>query len=196
MYFTKEEQQLMKSIARNAVEQFVLTGRASDGEYNLGSDDFIMQEYNISEIPEKLKQWHACFVTIRKNGELRGCIGTIIPHNPLYKSIIENAVGAAVRDPRFYPVTKDELKNLTYEVTVLSEPKEIKYKSSKDLLSQIKGKGVIIKKSFFTAVYLPQVWEHFTSPEEFISSLCRKAGLPSDEWKNLTLQVQVFEALK
>lgn len=195
MYFTKEEQKLMKSIARSAVEQYILTGRTSDGDYNLDHDEYIMQETNLSNIPEKLKQWHACFVTIKKNGELRGCIGTIIPHNTLYNSIIENAIGAAVRDPRFPPVTKEELKDLTYEVTVLSEPKEITYKTTEDLLNQIKNKGVIIKKSFFTAVYLPQVWEHFSSPEDFISSLCRKAGLPSDEWKNLNLKVQVFEAL-
>ncbi len=196
MYYTKEEEQYMKSVARNAVEQFVLTGRAYDGDYNLSEDDYIMFPDNVSDIPKKLNERRACFVTIRKNGELRGCIGTIIPHNTLYNSIIENAISAAVRDPRFPPVTKDELKDLSYEVTVLSEPKEIKYKNIKDLLNQIKNKGVIIKKSFYTAVYLPQVWEHFNTPEDFLSSLCRKAGLPSDEWKMMSLQVQVFEALK
>ncbi len=196
MYFTKDEEQYMKSLARNAVEQYVLTGRANDGEYNFNEDDFLMFPDNMYNIPEKLNKRHACFVTIRKNGDLRGCIGTIIPHNTLYNSIIENAIGAAVRDPRFPPVTKEELKYLTYEVTVLSEPKEIKYKTVEELFSKIKNKGVIIRKSFYTAVYLPQVWEHFNTPEEFISSLCQKAGLSSDEWRNLNLQVQIFEALK
>lgn len=196
MYFTKEEEQYMKTIARNAVEEFILTGRANDGDYFLSDKDNIKSSLDKSTIPKKLFKWHACFVTIRKRGELRGCIGTIVPHNTLYDSIIENSIGAAARDPRFPPVTKDELKDLTFEVTVLSEPKEIKYKTTEELLLQIKNKGVIIKKSFYTAVFLPQVWKHFEIPEDFISSLCRKAGLPSDEWKNLSLNVQVFEALK
>ncbi len=180
MHYSNDEIHLMKSIAKNAVEFCVAEG-----------EDYV--PYNI---PDKLKSVKACFVTIYKNGNLRGCIGNILPRNMLYEAIINNAVSAATRDPRFPEVSPAELKSLTYEITVLSEPVEIKYKSEKDLLEKIRDKGVIIKKSFYTAVYLPQVWKHFASPEEFLISLCRKAGMNGNEWKKLDLNVSTFESLK
>ncbi|MBN1633189.1 MAG: AmmeMemoRadiSam system protein A [Ignavibacteria bacterium] len=177
MHYSNDEIHLMKSIAKNAVEFCVAEN----------------EDYVPHNIPDKLKTAKACFVTIYKNGNLRGCIGNIIPRGMLYEAIINNAVSAATRDPRFPEVTPSELKSLKYEITVLSEPLEIKYKSEKDLFEKIKDKGVIIKKSFFTAVYLPQVWEHFSSPEEFLTSLCRKAGMNGKEWKKLDLTVSTFE---
>jgi hypothetical protein len=180
MYFSNDEIHLMKSFAKNAVEFYVAEG----------------EDYVPFNVPDKLMTRKACFVTIYKNGTLRGCIGNIIPSGLLYQSIIDNAVSAATRDPRFPEVTPSELKSLSYEITVLSEPTEIKYKSEKDLFDKIRDKGVIIKKSFYTAVYLPQVWSHFSSPSEFLTSLCRKAGMNGGEWKKLDMKVSTFEAVK
>lgn len=180
MYFSSEEIHLMKSIAKNAVEFYVAEG----------------QDYYPDYVPDKLKSKKACFVTIYKKGGLRGCIGNIIPSGQLYKSIIDNAVNAATRDPRFPEVSPPELKSLSYEITVLSEPVEINYSSEEELFKKIFHKGVIIKKTYFTAVYLPQVWEHFKTPAEFLSSLCRKAGMNEREWKKLDLKVSVFESMK
>lgn len=179
MYFSDDEIHLMKSIAKNAVEYYVAEG----------------QDYFPINIPDKLKSRKACFVTIYKNGNLRGCIGNIIPKGMLYEAIIKNAVNAATRDPRFSEISPPELKSLSFDITVLSEPAEIRYKSEKDLFEKILNKGVIIKKSFFTAVYLPQVWKHFDSAAEFLSSLCRKAGMSEKEWKKMDLTVSVFESV-
>jgi AmmeMemoRadiSam system protein A len=123
-------------------------------------------------------------VTIYSSGELRGCIGTIEPVDTLYNSIVENAISAATRDYRFSPVREKELSNLNYEISVLSPPVLFEPESSEELFRGINGKGLIIKKDFRSAVYLPQVWEHFSEENDFLKSLCQKAGLHPDEWKH------------
>ena len=166
--FTKEENLEMINIAKSAAENYVRTGkRLAEGTH-----------------PAKFNGQLACFVTLKKGGELRGCIGTIEPVDTLYNSIIDNAIAAASRDPRFEPVDTEELQNMKYEVSVLSVPEQYEPKSADELLRDIKGKGVIIRKDFRSAVYLPQVWEGFRDEGAFLSSLCRKAGFSSDEWKN------------
>ncbi|MCX6165790.1 MAG: AmmeMemoRadiSam system protein B [Ignavibacteriae bacterium] len=177
--FSKEERELMEKIAKQAVETYIK------------EDKRIQYE----DVPDSFKKRLACFVTLTDAVDLRGCIGTIEPVDKLYKSIIDNAISAATRDPRFSPVSKDELKGLKYEVSVLSEPREINFSSYEELFDKIKEKGVIISKSGSRAVYLPQVWEHFTSPESFLTSLCRKAGLSSGEWKEKEMKFFVFEKI-
>lgn len=177
--FTAKEREFMENLARQAVESYI------------GEDKKIKTE----DVPDSLRQKLACFVTINEENDLRGCIGTIEPVDKLYKSIIDNAINAATRDPRFPPVTKKELGGLKYEVSVLSEPAELDYSGTDDLLFRIKNKGVIISKSGRRAVYLPQVWEHFSSPERFLSSLCIKAGLSSNDWKKKDMEFFIFEKL-
>jgi MEMO1 family protein len=177
--FSQEERQLMEKIAKLAVETYIREDK----------------KIKYEDVPDSFKKRLACFVTLTDAVDLRGCIGTIEPVDKLYQSLIDNAISAATRDPRFSPVTKDELKGLNYEVSVLSEPKEISFSSQEELFDKIKEKGVIISKSGSRAVYLPQVWEHFASPESFLSSLCRKAGFGSDEWKEKGMKFFVFEKL-
>lgn len=177
--FTDEERKLMEKIAKQAVETYVTDGKRIQYE----------------DVPESFQKRLACFVTLNDERDLRGCIGTLEPVDKLYRSIIDNAINAATRDPRFPPVSKKELKGLKYEISVLSEPLEISFSSTEDLFAKIKDKGVIISKSGSRAVYLPQVWEHFTSEESFLSSLCRKAGFGSDEWKEKGMKFFVFERL-
>ncbi len=167
-YFSKEEKDLMVNIAKNTVRMYVTSGKV----------------YSVENPLPKFNERLACFVTIKTGEELRGCIGTIEPVDTLCNSIIENAISAAARDPRFSPVTENELDSLNYEVSVLSPPELFEPKSSDELLKEIKDKGIIIKKDFRSAVYLPQVWEHFHEEKDFLTSLCRKAGLHKDEWKN------------
>jgi len=177
--FSPEEKALMINIAKQAVETYVKEGR----------------KIKIDDVPDSLKKWLACFVTLNDEKDLRGCIGTIDPADKLFKSIIDNAISAATRDPRFPPVTKDELEGLKYEVSVLSQPEDIFFSSKDELFEKIKDRGVIISKSGQRAVYLPQVWEHFNSPESFLSSLCHKAGLDSGEWKEKGMKFLVFEKI-
>ena len=124
----------------------------------------------------------ASFVTIGKQGNLRGCIGSIIAHRPLIEDIILNAQNAAFKDPRFYPVKKEELKDLTFAISLLSEPKQIIFEDENDLLEKIVPfkDGIIIKDGNYQAVYLPSVWEQLPDKKEFLNSLKLKAGLNKD----------------
>ncbi len=177
--FTADERKLMEKIAKLAVETYVIEGK----------------RIHYEDVPESFHKKLACFVTINDESDLRGCIGTLEPTDKLYRSIIDNAISAATRDPRFPPVSEKELKGLKYEVSVLSEPIEVSFSSFEDLFKKIKDKGVIISKYGSRAVYLLQVWEHFSNPESFLSSLCRKAGLSSDEWKEKGMKFFVFEKI-
>lgn len=124
------------------------------------------------------------FVTLTKGGRLRGCIGHIMPQGPLFEGVKANAINAAFRDPRFRPLQSDEMAQVKIEVSVLTEPVPVRYKGKEDLLGQLKPgvDGLIIKRGYHQATFLPQVWEQLPEPVEFIAQLKRKAGLPMHFW--------------
>jgi len=154
-------------------------------------------EININAaIKKKYSKKQACFVTLTINKELRGCIGSLEPRQELWKDVVENSRHAAFSDSRFNALEKDELGKIKIEISVLTIPKKIEYKNSEDLLKKIKGKGVIIKRGWNQATYLPQVWEELPDKDEFLSSLCLKAGLSRDSWKNNQLDVSLYEVEK
>lgn len=127
-------------------------------------------------------QTGACFVTLKKNGNLRGCIGSIIAHQPLINDIVQHAQDSAFRDPRFNPVEENEVKDLSIDISILSNPKPMVFKDEQDLLEQMipNEDGIIIKDKGYQAVYLPCVWEDLPDKKLFLNSLKMKAGLPSD----------------
>lgn len=150
------------------------------------------KELKVSEsLGKKYSEKKACFVTLTINGDLRGCIGSLEARQELWKDVIGNARSAAFRDPRFYELTEKELEKVKIEISVLSKPEKIVYNNVEDLLFKIKPKkdGLIIKLGFYSATYLPQVWEQISIKEEFLESLCRKAGLSGDFWKSGKLEV-------
>jgi AmmeMemoRadiSam system protein B/AmmeMemoRadiSam system protein A len=151
-------------------------------------------------LPAKFREPKGCFVTLTLGGELRGCIGHIFPTEPLYKAILENAIHAGTRDPRFPRVTEDELKQLHFEISVLTVPQELTFDSPADLLVKLRPHvdGVVLRIGHRSSTYLPQVWEHFKKKEDFLNHLSRKAGLPEDAWRGtgvtvLTYQAEAFE---
>lgn len=146
-------------------------------------------------IPESLAVKQGAFVTLKIDGGLRGCIGHILPIEPLFKSVIDNAVNAAFHDPRFPPLSKDELKQVNIEVSVLSVPKSLPFKSPDDLLKKLRPKidGVILKKGHAASTFLPQVWEDLPDKTDFLEHLSRKACLPKDAWKESEFQVYQAE---
>jgi AmmeMemoRadiSam system protein A len=131
-----------------------------------------------------LKENGAVFVTINTepNEQLRGCIGSLQAYRPLYKDIIHNAQAAALRDPRFSPLTLEELEHIKIEVSILSEPKPLSYDTIEDLRSKIVPfqDGIVLKLNGKNATYLPQVWEQLPKFDDFFSSLCLKANLSND----------------
>lgn len=152
------------------------------------------------EVNEKLRnkfsEKKACFVTLTLKGELRGCIGSIYARQELWKDVIENAIHAAFDDPRFPPLKEQDFDKIKIEISILSIPRKISYITEQELEKKIKNKGVIIKKSFYSATYLPQVWDEIPDFMEFIGSLCEKAGLSPDAWKRLDLEVFIYDAKK
>lgn len=135
----------------------------------------------------------ASFVTLIDGNGLRGCIGSIYPHKPLCDDIAENAIAAAFHDPRFEPLTMAEFKKTEIEISVLSKPEEIKPKSEAELLDCLKARpGLILENRGFSAVYLPEVWEELPDPKAFLESLCLKAGLGRNAWKDKNTKFWVF----
>jgi AmmeMemoRadiSam system protein A len=127
----------------------------------------------------------ASFVTLMKNKELRGCIGTLDAYKDLSIDVSDNAVNAAFGDPRFGPVSRNELKDLNLEVSFLT-PKEIFRGTPKEFTAYINNEkcGVIIEKGWNRATFLPDVWKMLPDANVFLSELSLKAGLPEDGWKN------------
>lgn len=145
------------------------------------------------KVSEPMKAQRAAFVTLKKDGELRGCIGEIFPRQELYKSVIANAINAGVNDPRFPAVTQNELKSIDFEISALTPPMQV---PSYDKI-RIGTDGMVLKKGWSSAVFLPQVateqgWDLATT----LTYLSRKAGLSGDAWKKgatfLTFQADVF----
>jgi AmmeMemoRadiSam system protein A len=155
------------------------------------------KELKISEdIKKKFSEEKACFVTITLGGELRGCVGSLYPRQELWKDVVENSINAAFNDSRFPELTSKELKKIKIEISVLSIPKKIAFNSFEELKKKITGKGVILKQGFSSATYLPQVWEEISDEEEFLSSLCLKAGLRRNAWREKELEVLVYDVKK
>ena len=129
-----------------------------------------------------LQQSGATFVTLTKDGELRGCIGSLHAARPLVADVAENAVAAAFRDPRFTPMTPAEWAGVRVEVSLLSAPKPMRFADEADLLAQIRAgeDGLILECDGRRATFLPQVWESIPDKMLFLRELVRKAGLPRD----------------
>ena len=129
-----------------------------------------------------LAQTGATFVTLTRDGALRGCIGSLQAARPLGIDVAENALGAAFRDPRFSPVGAAEWPHCRVEVSLLSAPKALRFADEADLLEQISAgeDGLVLEADGRRATFLPQVWESLTDKRQFLRELARKAGLPSD----------------
>jgi len=156
-------------------------------------------EVDVSALPDELKVKRGCFVTLTKRGYgLRGCIGYILPVEPLYEGIINRAIAAATQDPRFPRVSLKELDDIQIEISILTLPEEITFSSPEELLDKLEpGRdGVVLKTPYGSSTYLPQVWEQLPDKELFLSSLCAKHGAPQNTWKQSgTISVSTYQAI-
>lgn len=135
------------------------------------------------DCPE-LHKTGATFVTLTQHGNLRGCIGSLEAWRPLAQDVQENALAAAFRDPRFNPLSADELPITRVEVSLLTPAEPISFTSEADALAQLRPEtdGVIFSAGHRRSTFLPQVWEQLPAPAIFMAHLKQKAGLPADYW--------------
>lgn len=126
----------------------------------------------------------ATFVTLTQRGELRGCIGSLQACDPLIEDVSNNAVSAALYDPRFAPLTADELGTVSLEVSLLSELQPLDFTSEADALAQLRPDidGVVFEYGPYRSTFLPQVWESLPQPQQFLARLKSKARLSEDFW--------------
>lgn len=141
---------------------------------------------DLAQFPPELIERCATFVTLEKQGQLRGCIGMLEAVRPLAQDICENAFSAAFRDPRFPPLDETELEVLEIHLSILSSPEPMIFTSENDLISQIRPNvdGLILEEGSYRGTFLPSVWESFPAPRQFLRRLKQKAGLPPDFWSD------------
>ncbi len=126
----------------------------------------------------------ASFVTLTRDGALRGCIGSLRASRPLARDVAHAAFEAAFHDPRFAPLPESELATTTIEISVLSVPERLAINSERELLECLvpHQDGLILEEPGHNATFLPKVWEQLPEPKTFLAHLKRKAGLPVDYW--------------
>ena len=178
---TTEEQQTLLRLARDAME------RGVNGEKLSPLDE--------SLLPPHLREQGSSFITLAIRGELRGCIGALEPYQSLVEDVREHAVAAALKDPRFPAVRKDELNGIRIEVSRLTRPVPLEYKDANELLSKIRPHvdGVILRDGYRRVTFLPQVWEKISDPAEFLSNLCYKMGVNENLWRSRHLEVFTYQ---
>jgi AmmeMemoRadiSam system protein A len=148
---------------------------------------------NLTGLAPDLTEKRATFVTLQKQGQLRGCIGMLAAVRPLAEDIARNAHAAAFEDPRFPPVSAHEVDELEIHLSLLTPAEPMRFESEQDLLRQIRPgvDGLILSEGTRRGTFLPSVWEQLPEPLEFLRHLKRKAGLPMDYWSD-TVQVDRY----
>ena len=141
---------------------------------------------NQSEHAEDLQNDGACFVTLKRDGKLRGCIGSPEAHRPLIEDVADNAFRSAFKDPRFPALTGTERDGLEMSISVLSPKTPISFAGEDDLLSQLRPgvDGLVIEDNGLRALFLPSVWAQLTEPAEFLARLKVKSGMKEDHWSD------------
>lgn len=170
--YTWQDGQALLTLARQSITQGLSTGSA------LSVDPSLFDAH--------LQQQRACFVTLKKNGQLRGCIGSLEACQPLVSDVAHNAWAAAFKDPRFPPLTRDELDAIEIHLSLLSVPEPMAFSSEADLISQLRPQidGLILEDQGHRGTFLPSVWESLSQREQFWNELKRKANLPYDHWSD------------
>jgi AmmeMemoRadiSam system protein A len=149
-----------------------------------------------SEVPSTLILEAACFVTLCKGQALRGCIGQMDARQPLYLAVLANTRGACLKDPRFAPVTADQVPELRIEISILNRPHPVQVASADELLGLLRPgtDGVLLQEGGRLATFLPKVWEQIPDKVKFLERLAQKAGLPADAWRWPTTRVSLYQA--
>lgn len=175
---TKEQGDTLLALARKTLEE-----KLDNGDPAAGSAD------------PRLLESGATFVTLKIKDKLRGCIGTLEPVYSLWEGVRQNTLSAAFHDHRFSPLTRDELKKVRLDISVLTQPQELEFSDATELVQKLRPHidGVILKYEGRGATFLPQVWKQLPEPENFLANLSMKAGLPHDSWKKEGVKIQTYQ---
>jgi AmmeMemoRadiSam system protein A len=178
--FTAADRRYLLDLARKTVREVATTGQ--------------LPEVSADGLAPKFTAAKGCFVTLSKRGDLRGCIGYILPQGPLYRAVVENARNAAIRDPRFPAVRPGEVDQLEIEISVLTEPQPLFFSSPEDLLRRLQPHqdGVVLQIGNRSATYLPQVWAQIPDKVDFLNNLAEKAGCESSAWRQPGVSVSIY----
>jgi len=184
MMLSNDEQAKLLDLARQALRR---AARRED-----------LPDLDLEALPERLGRTGASFVTLNKDGRLRGCIGSLEARRPLAVDVQENAKGAAVRDPRFPHVRPEEVEALMVEISVLSRPEPLSYDGLDDLCEKLRPgvDGVVIERGWQRATFLPQVWEKLPEERQFLHRLCLKAGMASTAFDSGEVDVYTYQVEK
>lgn len=135
------------------------------------------------------------FVTLKKNGQLRGCIGSLVGSEPIVDAIRHQTKNAALYDNRFNQVEVSELGDIKIEISILTAPAPLAFNDPDDLLGKLRPHidGVILGLGRFQATFLPQVWDQLPNPEDFLGHLAMKAGLLHNGWRNDGVEIATYQ---
>ncbi len=180
-YSTEERSRLLK-LARTTLTEVVTKGK--------------LPEVDPDQFAGKLTEHKGCFVTLTVGGRLRGCIGHLLPKEPLYQAVMDNVRSAALLDKRFPSVKPEELASIEVEISVLTVPRRLEHRSPLDLLTRLRPRidGVLLRVGQKQSTYLPQVWEQFPNKMAFMGKLSEKAGLPAAGWQTRGAGVWTYHA--
>ncbi|MCL4178990.1 MAG: AmmeMemoRadiSam system protein A [Verrucomicrobia bacterium] len=150
---------------------------------------------DVERLDAPLRERRACFVTLEKHSNLRGCIGQLTPHQPLFAGVMDAARQAAMSDPRFDRVQPDELDDIIIEISVLSRLTPLVFRSAAELLDQLEPfrHGVVLQFEDRTSTFLPQVWDQIPDKADFLDRLARKGGWETSTWRDTRTRVSVYE---
>lgn len=174
-----EERALLLNLAKDSIRYGLEHGR--------------QMPLDTATCPAALQAPGASFVTLHCNGELRGCIGNLMPARPLALDVVGNAYAAAFRDPRFPPLTASEFDALTIHISLLSPMEPLQFESEEELIAQLRPgiDGLVLEEPPRRGTFLPAVWESLPDPRDFLRQLKLKAGLPANYWSR-TLRAQRY----
>jgi AmmeMemoRadiSam system protein A len=180
--WTPQEQEALLRLARQAVEAKVREGR-----------DLTVPAEVAVRFP-RIMAPRGAFVTLKKHGALRGCIGSLAPTRPLAQDVVENAIHAAVHDTRFSPVREPELASITLSISVLDVPRPLEGLNGEAVaahLAKVKP-GLVLTHQGRRSTFLPEVWEELPDVHDFLGHLCRKQGAPAACWRDAETQFETY----
>ena len=169
---TDADREVLRRVARDSIEQGLRTGEPLKPD--------------LSEVSPPLRDPGAVFVTLNRNGRLRGCVGSLEARRPLVQEVARSAYSAAFNDHRFPPLSDSEFPGLDIHISLLTPLEPLRVEDRAELFERLRPgeDGLLLEDPPYKSTFLPQVWDSLPKPADFLAELLLKAGLPPDHWSN------------